>query len=132
MQGGSVLFACFNKTLATDIRRLVSLSPNINHVKKTFEVKDIFDIANVYGEILNLDPYDEDNTHDDWGDLIVQALAEGDLSTYRKFDTILIDEAQDMTEWQLELLRLHSNFDSSIWIAVGKELKVSYCISHKK
>ena len=43
LQGGSVLFACFNKTLATDIRRLVSLSPNINHVKKTFEVKDIFD-----------------------------------------------------------------------------------------
>jgi hypothetical protein len=117
-QGGDVVFGCFNKTLAADIKRLINFSSRLKNAKNNFEVFDIFDLAALYGALMGLSG--NESSHDDWGELIVSELKKGEILPTCKYDTILIDEVQDMKEWHLELLMLHAKSDATICLALGK------------
>lgn len=115
-----VLFACFNKTLASDIRRLLSFNDKLKHSRYQIDVVDIYQLALRIFEMNGL-PYEKTSTPDDWGRFVVEYLKEkGEDAFAGAYDTILVDEAHDMMDWQLELLSLHASTGATICIAVGK------------
>jgi len=118
--GRRVLFTCFNKVLAADLKRLLAGIPQRADYAG-LEITDIYDFATPIAE-----PYDiPRGDYEVWGQLLVEELQReaggGQLGIY---DAILIDEAQDLTDWMYELVRLHGKPESTIGIAVatGQEL----------
>lgn len=115
----NVLFVCFNKTLAADIRRLVSYSEKLKSSSTQFDVKDIFELLSEH-VFENSGTYFDENTIDYDGWAIEQigklGLHYDDLF---KYDTILIDEAQDMRDWAFDLFNLFLHNKSSVYIAAG-------------
>ena len=118
-EGKSVLFVCFNKVLATDIRRLISLSKKLNLTKSNLEVYDIFDLLKKHSENYRISTHDLETGHDEWAEYIVEELNDNvyDLDEY---DTILVDEAQDMKEWMFKMIHCHSKQTSTFCLAGGK------------
>lgn len=115
-----VLFACFNKTLATDVRRLLGFNEKLKHARHQIDVVDIYQLAIRVFEMNGL-PYERSSTPDEWGKFVVDYLKEkGKEAFSSEYDTILVDEAHDMMDWQLELLSLHACPHATICIAVGK------------
>ena len=138
----SVLFACYNKVLAADLRRLVTLygvqvqsqmfgadDEPTNNSDLAIRVVDVFQLAlDVYYAHQNLlDPVEDFPDPDAWGRYVVQQITDSPTDFFlTKFDTILIDEAQDMQAWQFELLDLHANKLCTKLFAngIGQELYV--------
>lgn len=115
-----VLFACFNKTLASDVRRLLAFNEKLKHACYQFDVVDVFQLAIRVFETNGL-PYEKTTTADDWGRFVVDYLKEkGEQAFADAYDTILVDEAHDMMDWQLELLSLHARPHATVCIAVGR------------
>lgn len=115
-----VLFACFNKTLASDVRRLLSFNDKLTHTRHQIDVVDIYQLAIRVFEMNGL-PYEKTSTPDEWGKFVVEYLREkGERASAGSYDTILVDEAHDMMDWQLDLLSLHAKAGATICIAVGK------------
>jgi len=115
-----VLFACFNKTLASDIRRILSFNEKLKHARYQIDVVDIYQLAIRVFEMNGL-PYEKTSTPDEWGRLVVEYLKDkGEVALAGSYDTILVDEAHDMMDWQLDLLSLHARTGATICIAVGK------------
>lgn len=114
-----VLFVCFNKTLGADVRRLLQFEEKLKHAKGAFEVLDINQLALRCFE-QNSMPYMNSPDADEWGKAVVEELGIDKESVIEKYDTILIDEAQDMKEWQLSLVRLHASVTPTICMAVGQ------------
>lgn len=116
-KGQKVLFACFNKTLASDVRRVLSFNQKLNLSDHRPDVVDVFQLAtrvfDIYG--LELDA----NSPEEWGKMVVDEIKEKKL-LLDSYNTILIDEAHDMLDWQLELIRLHAERNSTICLALGK------------
>ena len=125
-EGYGVLFVCFNKVLASDIRRLINLlalkSPDVGFgpsLKEMFVVVDVFELAAKDVRENGLDVDTED--FDAWGQLVV-----GDISSNRQkyamqtFDTVLVDEGQDFKPWQFDLACLHANpIGATVCVAIG-------------
>ena len=119
-KSNKVLFCCYNKTLAADIKRLLCLAfsegifnnDNLNDI-----ILDCYDIFNLMA-VSGLRP-DSDIDIDDWGELVYEELSSKHVELL-KYDTVLIDEAQDMKNWQLKLISLYSHKDSTICVAAGK------------
>lgn len=111
------LYVCFNKVLASDIRRLLNLSNVLSEPDLVFDVYDYFDVlrANAGGQLLTGEQEGEDD-YDEWAQLVVD-----DLSTVRpqKYDTILVDEAQDLPGWAFDLIDLLRKPHSTICVAYG-------------
>jgi hypothetical protein len=115
--GCRVLFACFNKVLAADLRRILSHSQRLRVVQGSLIVTDVFDTLRSYAaEHKPLEWSEAD--YDTWGMLISEAMT-ASPETLTKYDTVLVDEAQDMKNWALEMLSLHAHADSTICIASG-------------
>ena len=108
----SVLFVCYNKVLATDIRRLLSFSKSINEPDITFDVYDVYDMLRSHAVSYDIG----DHTHDDWAALVVDDLR-GRLST--RYDTILIDEAQDLPGWAFDFLDMQTKPSSTVCVGYG-------------
>jgi hypothetical protein len=115
--GCRVLFACFNKVLAADLRRILSPSQRLREVQGCLTVTDVFDTLRSYAAEHKPLEWDEAD-HDTWGMLISEAMSRAP-EALTKYDTLLIDEAQDMKTWALEMLKLHTNADSTICVAFG-------------
>ena len=49
--GAKVMFVCFNKTLASDIRRILSFHKSFNDLEYKFEIYDIFQLARMFHKI---------------------------------------------------------------------------------
>jgi hypothetical protein len=115
-----VLFACFNKTLASDVRRLLSFNQKLTHSAHGVDVADAFQLAKRVFEINGFG-MNGSNSPDEWGQMVVGEMKRksGDMILDR-YDTILVDEAHDLMDWQLELIRLHAQPGATICIAVGK------------
>ena len=119
-EGLKVIFVCFNKTLGADIRRLLKLSDRLRLTEHEIDVYDVFQFAAEYtaGDELG---FDHSMTHSEWGELVVEGMREakniGELEVY---DTVLVDEAQDMEQWQLELVSLLCRERGTLCIAVGR------------
>lgn len=117
--GKRVLFACFNKTLATDIRRLLMFNEKLAHTTHHIDTADIFLLAKRAFEINGFS-YMPGQTEDEWGSLVVDELKNNKDHILDKYDTLLIDEAHDLKDWQLELLELHAKPGATICLAIGK------------
>ncbi len=114
-----VLFVCFNKTLAADIRRLLGFSERLKLARHTIDVLDINQLALRCFEMNGIG-FVKSKDADEWGELLVEEIRGAAEPHVDKYDTILIDEAQDMKGWQLDLLECHANKASSIIIALGQ------------
>lgn len=115
-----VLFACFNKTLASDLRRLVQFSERLQHTTYGIDILDVHQLARRCFETNKL-PYLEDGDADAWGKMVVNELRQrGNEAVIDRFDTILVDEAQDITAWQLDLLQLHRSGEGTFCISTGE------------
>lgn len=113
-----VLFACFNKTLASDIRRLLGFSESLNASGRMLACADVFQLA-VSIHKMNRLPYLQGVNPDDWGASVVAYLQRNPNALMGKYDTLLVDESHDMQEWQLELLGLHLKPQGSVYMAMG-------------
>jgi hypothetical protein len=107
-----VLYVCYNKVLAADIRRLLSFSKAINAPDVTFDVYDVYDMLRSHAAGYDIG----DHTHDDWAALVVDDLR-GRLST--RYDTILVDEAQDLPGWAFDFLDMQTKPSSTVCVGHG-------------
>lgn len=115
-EGQRVLFLCFNKTLASDIRRLLSFHEKLKLTEQYIDVHDIFDFASL--QALDM-PYDETLSHDEWGELITQDLNDK-KDELVKYDTVLLDEVQDMSEWHFDIAELYTHSNTTFCAALGQ------------
>ena len=118
--GKKVLFACFNKTLASDVRRLLSFNEKLSLATYPIDVADVFQLAKRVFE-LNGFAYSAGESADEWGRLVVEEIrSDPEKVMLDRYDTVLVDEAHDLQDWQLELLSLHARAGATICLAVGK------------
>ena len=118
MRKRRVLFACFNKTLASDVRRLVGFSEGLNASGRSLICADVFQLA-IGIHKMNALPYQQGKSPDKWGESIVVWLRANPDAQRGRFDTLLVDESHDMQDWQLELLELLIAPNASVYIAMG-------------
>lgn len=112
LAGESVLFLCFNKTLATKFRfevtELIARSPKTDGVFLVYDYWEFYKSLYPNAELSNLSteaiPAIED------------MAAANELAT---FDTILIDESQDADGELFRVIELIKNPDTSIFVAYG-------------
>lgn len=104
-----VLFLCFNKVLGADVRRLVSAS------KGKFESYDLFEFLTRLCEFNNVSTHKRP-TADEWARSVLDELGD-DLPVY---DTVLVDEAQDLKPWAVDLVSRVTHDQSSIVAAHSK------------
>lgn len=118
--GRRTLFCCFNKTLGSDIRRLVSFSAQLRHAHEYPVIVDIFELAAQDFHAVGL-PFVDSNDHDEWLHLVVQELRDSSkIGASNGFDFIAMDEAQELNQAERELLLLHLNPGGSLVFALGK------------
>jgi hypothetical protein len=112
--GASVLYVCFNKVLATEVKRnfqvLRADKPLPGHI-------DVFDEYDLYAMILG-EPEVDGILKD--AQSVITKLLEYPESRRPKFDTILIDESQDLPGGVFQLLKQLSHEATSTFIAYGK------------
>jgi hypothetical protein len=107
-----VLFCCFNKVLATEIRRLLHGFSELRSSSGEVAVFDVFQFAkSVAAEVPSGDL-------DAWGERLVRRL--GSAHRNVTYDTLLIDEAQDMKQWHLELILMMTHPKSTVCAAEGR------------
>jgi hypothetical protein len=124
-EGLNVLFCCFNKVLAAEIARFVNIidaefKKNNNGINLKEKI-DIFDVGTIasrtvtsFGWKLNASDFDE------WGKLIVDELRCDRYATQiAKYQTILLDEAQDFKGWHLDLISQYSEKRGNVIIGLG-------------
>ena len=124
-EGAKVLLCCFNQVLSSEFIRFINLLDLAfkkvgveNSIKEYIEVIDITSLAmrlcNDLGIVMDLKDFNE------WGELITDEFKKpGALDSYPKYNTVLIDESQDFSPWQIELVILLSAPGSTIAMGVG-------------
>lgn len=92
----------------------------LKRFNKFVEVRDVFDILRqhylYYG--ISVDEIGKDVGYDEWGRLIVEEMRTN-VDSLQKYDTLLIDEAQDMKDWALEMVELLASPSAAICVAEG-------------
>jgi len=106
------LFLCYNKVLASDVRRMRdALKERLP--AGDVEVLDVFKLAMDHYKERPIAP-----DYDGWGGRAVTHMR--DMASLRKFDMVLLDEAQDMKAWMFELAELLCSEDAALCVAGGK------------
>lgn len=124
--GSRVLYLCFNKVLAADIRRMLIsrkyTKDQLNLIDETresftFDVMDIWDALRhrLSEQGLSTDSGDLDDRGREAVELLETVGDE--IATY---DTVLLDETQDFKEWQFRLARLHLKKKGTFLVAYGR------------
>lgn len=113
----NVLFICFNKTLAADIRRLLYSSPLLKENNNILNIRDVFQLLVEEASSLQLKLPDEDN-YDEWAEIVVEDIRKN-KQTLLTYDALIIDESQDMKDWAFDFLSLFINENASIYLASG-------------
>ena len=111
-QGRRVLFTCYNKVLGAELRRLLHSDPAYSDLTGQVDVVDIEQLLARQGPVTPaMGDYDAQRAED------VQAhVGSAPLDSY---ETMLVDEAQDMQPWAFELLEWVAAPDADWFIAVG-------------
>ncbi len=113
-QGRRVLFSCYNKTLAAELRRHIGLLDQVSpHAE--FLALDFFELAKF------LQPEIRANSFDTYLGQVAKTTA---IEQKSPFDVILIDEAQDMSEHHWELLRSVSSKTTYTAVAYGRNQEI--------
>lgn len=113
--GRDVLFACYNKVLATDQKRLLGFSQKLKLAQGTLRLYDVFALVSEHAELHGLPRSSGDP--DAWAQVVLEHMRCN--PPQRKFDTVLIDESQDMRDWAFEVLALHARPAASLCVANG-------------
>lgn len=119
----SVLYICFNKTLRTDIKRFYKFMENIflqQGIEADFEIYDIYEKAKKSIQKIIAVPEDgssEDN-YQEWLELCYDDIKQN-IHNQKKYDFILIDESQDMSELDFRFIKLFSKENTIFQIAYG-------------
>lgn len=114
--GKRVLFACFNKVLAADLLRLLDAWLGASAATGALRIQDVFELASEMNAALRLGVFE--SGYDGWGASVVEALRQRP-DEFAAFDTLLVDEAQDMKGWHFELLCLLAKPDATMCVAEG-------------
>ena len=111
-QGRRVLFTCYNKVLGAELRRLLHSDPAYSDLTGQVDVVDIEQLLARQGPVTPaMGDYNAQRAED------VRALMGTDpLDSY---DTMLVDEAQDMQPWAFDLLEWVAAPNADWYIAVG-------------
>lgn len=120
--GKSTLLCCFNKTLAADIRRLLSFSEKIRLVENYPDVFDFFHLASEDRNLLSM-PVWADESHNAWFDKVVKELQKT-KERLPRYDLIVVDESQELRESEKELLRMHLKPGGSLFFSLGEGQEV--------
>lgn len=120
----ATLFTCFNKVLATDIRRLMTFSRKCQEFP--FEVYDVFDLMETCESRLEL-PFlskTKDEKFDPWASRRVKRIIEQDKASQKRlaqlWDLIIVDEAQDLQDYAWDLLDWLCGFGGAMFVIDGK------------
>jgi hypothetical protein len=115
------LFTCFNKVLATDIRRLIGFSNDYSSFP--FDVYDIFDLVDLSERRLELPSFQFGNDVDSDAKKRVDRIIKEDRGCgnrlARSWKLIIVDEAQDLKDYSWKLLDWLSA-SSSMFVIDGK------------
>lgn len=112
--GARVLYVCYNKTLAADIRRQVQTLGKAALPAWNMRVNDLYDLYKIETLGLSVKSRKGYDTQP-----FLDALLSQDPSERTKFDTILIDEAQDLDDVAIQfIMKLLSN-DGSFFVSYG-------------
>lgn len=124
-EGAKVLLCCFNQVLASEFIRFINLLDltfkNAGVESSIKEFIDIIDITSLALRICNdLGIQIEIKDFDQWGELLIEEFKKpAMLSGYPLYNTVLIDESQDFSNWQIELVLMLSGADATIAMGVG-------------
>ena len=117
-----VLICCFNKVLASDIRRILNLQEIINKDNEFYKsIKENIEVLDIYSLITRLnDDFYEKPFNLSLESELINNLEKEVLTNYPKFDTLLIDEAQDFKLDHFRFLKLISSANSHLVFSNGK------------
>ena len=120
--GKSTLLCCFNKTLAADIRRLLSFSDKIRQSENYPDVFDFFQLALEDSNLLS-SPDSSHKSANAWFDDVICGLkkAKKQIPTY---DLIVVDESQELRASEKELLRIHLKPGGSLFFSLGEDQEI--------
>lgn len=116
--GQDVLFVCFNKVLASDIRRLLSFSDTLDALPSKLEIADIFELVTPWGEQHGVS-ITEERDPDAWAELVVNNIRSENPQGIPRYGALLVDEAQDMPRWAWDFLSVFLQPNASVFIADG-------------
>jgi hypothetical protein len=125
-EGYQVLFLCFNKVLASQIRAefvLLSQQDNDPELTDFISVQDVFEHAVTQSYVHGIEGLVSD-THLDWISLLLEELSRN-VSSQNEFPTILlVDETQDFKPEFIKWIKFWSQKSTLIAVAegVGQEL----------
>jgi hypothetical protein len=108
--GGRVLYVCFNKTLAADKRQEILVRGHEDAIPWSMSAVDVFDLYR-----METNPENPADLRDPVK--LLRAIPPADRS---QFDTILIDEAQDLKEEQFQFIYLLKAPGGSVFAAFGE------------
>lgn len=112
--GARVLYVCFNKTLAADVRRQVQTLGKSSLPTWNMRVNDLWDLYSIETVLVNVGSrkgYDAQPYLD--------AIRKQDPSERNLFDTILIDEAQDLDDVAVKFIMSLLEPEGSFFISYG-------------
>lgn len=109
-EGAAVLYLCFQKVLAAEQRRELEILRQKNNKKGFIESYDLWEFFSKFNNRINIElAWDE----------IVDLLLESENFRNLEYDTILIDESQDLPYAAFEMLKHIKKSDASIFISFG-------------
>jgi len=117
-QKAEVLYLCFNKVLAADIRRLLQWGRTTGSAAGCFDVYDVHQLRRLRLEERGLENSANEDDLDARCNEAVELL-EIDRDEIATYDTVLLDEAQDLTDWMVRLAELHLKDGGTFAIGVG-------------
>ena len=109
--GAAVLYLCFNKVLAAEQRREFQILGEKNENKGFVHSHDIYQFFQLYNKGIYADL--------DWSTKI-DMLLESENFRQLEYDTILIDESQDLEYAVFEMLKHITKKNYSLFISYGK------------
>lgn len=124
-EGAKVLLCCFNQVLASEFIRFINLlDANFKHAGVENSIKEYIDVIDITSLALRLcgdiGISIEIKDFNEWGQLITDEFKKpGVLDNYPKYDTVLIDESQDFSGWQIELMLLLATNEATVAMGVG-------------
>lgn len=108
--GRSVLFMCFNKVLASDIRRMLTTTKFPKEILSRVDVTHAWAFRGRYSQSY---------VDGDEGVLAELANVMRSHSALDEYGTICIDEAQDLPEWAFRLVDWHATDNAEWFLAHG-------------
>ena len=108
--GRSVLFLCFNKVLASDIRRMLSTTGFPKEVARRIDVAHAWALRGRYSD-----------AYVDGDDGVLGELPSifADQTPLEEYGTVCVDEAQDLPEWAFRLVDWHAESGAEWFLANG-------------